>query len=316
LFGFLLTHYNEHILLANTSPEFIREKSGADGLSRKVGIGDRLTRPQWDFLQRASLFGFEADQDIIRLAAMNAVLHQFDQSPLIRRDSICGSEDKWDEVEFDYILENPPFSGSRGDAKRSLRIEKGDKYVLFLAAALRSLRPGGTAGIIFPNGLLFGDSGSHLQVKERLLREFDLQAVVTLPNGMFEPYTPNPTCFIIFKNTGRPTENVWFFRVEGDGSSLKKARKFGPQYRNDFPDLLRMWPKRETDEGRAWIVPSEKIIDNGYNMTLTALGLIEPEVIEYPDPQDILASVAAKEQRILKLITEMRELLAVEKMDA
>jgi type I restriction enzyme M protein len=219
-------------------------------------------------------------------------------------------------VEFDYILENPPFSGSRGDAKRSLRIEKGDKYVLFLAAALRSLRPGGTAGIIFPNGLLFGDSGSHLQVKERLLREFDLQAVVTLPNGMFEPYTPNPTCFIIFKNTGRPTENVWFFRVEGDGSSLKKARKFGPQYRNDFPDLLRMWPKRETDEGRAWIVPSEKIIDNGYNMTLTALGLIEPEVIEYPDPQDILASVAAKEQRILKLITEMRELLAVEKMDA
>lgn len=313
--GFLIAAY-EHMLLVNTSSEFIKEKVGADGLPRKVGIGDRLTRAQWDFLQKGTLHGFEADQDIIRMAAMNAVLHQFDQSPLVRRDSICGSEDKWDEVQFDYILENPPFSGSRGDAKRSLRIEKGDKYVLFLAAALRSLRPGGTTGIIFPNGLLFGDSGSHLYVKERLLKEFDLQAVVTLPKGMFEPYTPNPTCFIIFKNTGRPTKNVWFFRVEGDGSSLKKARKFGPQFRNDFPDLLRMWPNRETEEGRAWLVPAQQIIDKGYNMTLSALGLVEPEVVKYPEPKDILASVARKEERILHIIDKMKELLEKRNLDA
>ena len=201
-------------------------------------------------------------------------------------------------------------SGSRGDAKRSLRIEKGDKYVLFLAHALRSLRPGGTAGIIFPNGILFGDTTSHITVKERLLKEFDLQAVVMLPRGMFEPYTPNPTCFFIFKNTGRPTGNVWFFNVEGDGSSLKKARKFGSQYRNDFPDLLRMWPTRETKEGRVWLVPAQKIIDNGYNMTLSALDLIRPETVEYPEPEEILASVAVKEERIFGLIQEMRELLA------
>ena len=306
--GFLIAAY-EHILLANTSPEFIFEKTGPDGLTRKIGIGDRLTRAQWDFLQKRTFHGFDGDQDILRMAAMNAVLHGFDQSPIIQRDSICGSEDRWDEIQFDYILENPPFSGSRGDAKRSLRIEKGDKYVLFLAHALRSLRPGGTAGIIFPNGILFGDTNSHITVKERLLKEFDFQAVVMLPKGMFEPYTPNPTCFFIFKNTGRPTENVWFFNVEGDGSSLKKARKFGPQYRNDLPDLLRMWPKRETEEGRAWLVPAKKIIDNGYNMTLSGLELIKPETVEYPEPEEILASVAAKEERILELIQEMRELL-------
>ena len=245
------------------------------------------------------------------MAAMNAVLHGFDQSPIIQRDSICGSEDKWDEIQFDYILENPPFSGSRGDAKRSLRIEKGDKYVLFLAHALRSLRSGGTAGIIFPNGILFGDTTSHITVKERLLKEFDLQAVVMLPKGMFEPYTPNPTCFFIFKNSGRLTENVWFFNVEGDGSSLKKARKFGPQYKNDFPDLLSMWPNHETDEGRAWLITAKKIIDNGYNMTLSALELIKPETVEYPEPKEILASVATKEERIFELIQEMRELLEV-----
>ena len=194
--------------------------------------------------------------------------------------------------------------------KRSLRIEKGDKYVLFLAHALRSLRQSGTAGIIFPNGILFGDTGSHLIVKERLLKEFDLQAVVILPKGMFEPYTPNPTCFFIFKKTGKSTKNVWFFKVDGDGSSLSKSRKFGSQYRNDFPDLLKMWPKRKTEDGRAWLVPAQKIIDNGYNMNLSSLGLIEAETIDHLDPEEILAAVAAKEERILQLIQEMQGLLS------
>src|SRR5574341_912323 len=239
--AFLIAAY-EYMLLANTSPEFIHEKISPDGAIRKIGIGDKLSRAQWDFLQTRAFYGF-------------------DRCPMVQRDSICGSEDKWDEIQFDYILENPPFSGSRGDAKRSLRIEKGDKYVLFLAHAMRSLRPGGTAGIIFPNGILFGDTASHITVKERLLREFDLQAVVVLPKGMFEPYTPNPTCFFIFRNTGKPTENVWFFKVDGDGSSLSR------------------------------------------------FGLIAAETVEHPEPEEILVSVAAKEERILKLIQEMQELL-------
>jgi len=307
--GFLIAAY-EHLLLANTSPEFIHEKISPDGTIRKIGIGDKLSRAQWDFLQNGAFFGFDGDTDILRMAAMNAMLHGFDRCPMVQRDSICGSEDKWDEIQFDYILENPPFSGSRGDAKRSLRIEKGDKYVLFLAHAMRSLRPGGTAGIIFPNGILFGDTGSHNSVKERLLREFDLQAVVVLPKGMFEPYTPNPTCFFIIRNTGKPTENVWFFKVDGDGSTLTKSRKFGEQYRNDFPDLLRMWPGREKDDNRAWMVPAKRIIDNNYNMTLSSLGLIEAENIVHPEPEEILVSVAAKEEHILGLIQEMQELLS------
>lgn len=163
--------------------------------------------------------------------------------------------------------------------------------------------------MIFPNGILFGETNSHIYLKERLLKEFDLQAVVTIPNGMFLPYTSNPTCFIIFRNTGRPTENVWFFRVEGDGSSLTGARKFGPQYRNDFPDLLRMWSNLETEDSRAWIVPAQKIIDINYNMTLSALGLIEPEKIEYPEPEEILESIATKEELIFEIIGDMRKLL-------
>ena len=307
--GFLISAF-EHILLTNASPEFIKETTSPDGLKVRRGIGDKLTRRQWDFLQREALHGFESDPDIMRLAAMNAVLHQFDQSPMVCRDSICGSEDHWDDVQFDVILENPPFSGSRGDAKRSLRVEKGDKYVLFLAHALRSLKPGGRAGIIFPNGILFGQTDSHRYVKERLLKEFDLQAVVTLPRGMFEPYTSNPTCFFIFQNTGRPTKKVWFYRVEGDGSSLSTARKFGEQHRNDFPDVLTKWPKRKTEDGRAWLVPAKQIIDNGYNLTLSGLGLIESEVVEHSKPEDILKSIATKEKQVFTVIRQMGELLA------
>ena len=307
--GFLIAAY-EHVLLANTSPELVKETVGPDGLPVKRGIGDKLTRAQWNFLQKGTFHGFDSDQNLLRLAAMNAVLHQFDESPLVRRDSICGSEDRWDEVQFDYILENPPFSGARGDAKRSLRIEKGDKYVLFLAHALRSLRPGGRAGIIFPNGILFGDSNSHVEVKRRLLEKFDLQAVVTLPKGMFEPYTPNPTCFFVFENSGRPSSDVWFYRVEGDGSSLRKARKFSPQRRNDFPDLLGKWPTRKVEHGRAWLVPAKKIVEGGYDLTLTALGLVEPDATKHGDPIEILESVAEKEKRVFALAEEMRRLMS------
>lgn len=309
--GFLIAAY-EHLILANTSPEFIREVTTPGGQTVKRGIGDKLSPKQWDFLQKHSLHGFDGDQSFVRMTAMNALLHGFDYSPIIHRDSIGGSEDRWDEMQFDFILENPPFSGAAQSPKRSLRVEKGDKYVLFLAAALRSLKPGGCAGIVLPNGILFGDTNAHFEVKRRLLAECDLQAVVTLPKGMFEPYTPNPTCFLIFQKTGKPTENVWFYRVEGDGSSLKKARKFGPQFRNDFPDLLDKWPKRQTADGIAWRVPAKQIIDNGYNLTLASLGLVEPEKTDHAEPEDILASVAEKERRILQIVEEMRELVTAE----
>ena len=313
--GFLIAAY-EHILLANTSPEFVREVAAPSGLTVKRGIGDKLSPAQWEFLQKGTLHGFDGEQTFVRMTAMNALLHGFHYSPIIRRDSIGGGEDRWDEVQFDFILENPPFSGAAQSPKRSLRIEKGEKYVLFLAAALRSLRPGGRAGIVLPNGILFGDTNAHTEVKRRLLAECDLQAVVTLPTGMFEPYTPNQTCFLVFEKTGRPSESVWFYHVEGDGSSLKKSRRFGPHFRNDFPDLLAKWPIRATEEGRAWRVPAEKIVASDYNMTLPGLGLVEPEKEKHAELEDILASVSEKESRILEIVAEMRNSSPPERANA
>jgi type I restriction enzyme M protein len=310
--GFLIAAY-EHLILANSSPEFVREVTTPGGQTVKRGFGDKLSPKQWEFLQKHTLHGFDGDQSFVRMTAMNALLHGFDYSPIVHRDSIGGSEDRWDEVQFDFILENPPFSGAADSPKRSLRVEKGDKYVLFLAAALRSLKPGGRAGIILPNGILFGDTNAHIEVKRRLLDEFDLQAVVMLPKGLFEPYTPISTCFLVLQKTGKPTKNVWFYRVEGDGSSLSKARKFGPQFRNDFPDLLEKWPKRQAADGVAWRIPAHRVIENGYDFSLDGLGLIEPEKTNHDEPEEILAGVLEREQRILQIIEEMRELLTVER---
>lgn len=312
--GFGIAAY-EHIRTANSSPEFIREFQRNGGPIVRRGLGDKLTPAQRKFLDSGTIHLFESDQDIIRMAAMNAVLHGFDQSPIIRRDSIAGSEDRWDETQFDVFLTNPPFSGEvdRNSVKRSLRVDTGTKYLLFLALCLRSLRPGGRAGIILPNGALFGDTGAHAELKRRLLDDFDLQAVVALPVGMFQPYTAIPTAFLIFARTGKPTERVWFYRVQGDGSSLKGQRKFGPQFRDDFPDLLDKWQTRAEEPGRAWRVPAQTIKDKGYNLTLSGLGLIEPETIEHQPPEEILERVAEHEKRIMQLVAEMRALLDAER---
>ena len=212
-------------------------------------------------------------------------------------------------MQFDVILTNPPFSGEvdRNSVKRSLRADTGTKYLLFLALCLRSLRMGGRCGIVLPNGALFGDTGAHAEIKRKLLDEFELQAVVSLPIGMFQPYTGIPTAFLIFANTGKPTDSVWFYRVDGDGSSLKGQRKFGPQYRNDFPDLLAKWP------GRAWCVSVETIKAKGTNLTPAGLGLIEPDTIEHQPPEEILERVAVHEARIVQLIAEMQMLLEKDK---
>lgn len=126
------------------------------------------------------------------------------------------------------------------------------------------------------------------------------------------PTRPTRPAFFIFQNSGKPTKNVWFYRVEGDGSTLTKARKFGAQYRNDFPDLLAQWPSRVEQPGRAWSVPVQAIIDNQYNMTLSGLGLIAPEKTEHEAPEEILERVAEKQERVLEMIEEMRALLLEE----
>ena len=166
---------------------------------------------------------------------------------------------------------------------------------MFLAAALRSLRPGGRAGIVFPNGILFGDTNAHIEVKKRLLAECDLQAVVTLPKGMFEPYTPNPPAFSIFQKTGKPTKETWFYNVRGRRLIAQKGAQVRPAIpATTFPTC---WQNgRSARPPTAWrgACPATSIIDNGYNMTLASLGLIEAAKTKHAEPEEILAARGRK----------------------
>ena len=229
------------------------------------------------------------------MTAMNALLHGFDYSPIVRRDTIGGSEDKWDEVQFDFILENPPFSGAAQSPKRSLRVEKGEKYVLFLAAALRSLRPGGRAGIVLPNGILFGDTNAHIEVKKRLLAECDLQAVVTLPKGMFEPYTPNQTCFLDFPEDRQAHQgNSGFQRAKATAHRSKRRASSARNSATTFPTCSENGRSAKPPTASRGACPPKQIIANGYNLTLASLGLVEPEKTDHAEPEDILASRGGK----------------------
>jgi len=309
--GFLIAAY-EHILLANTSPEFIREVTAPGGQVVKRGIGDKLSRSQWDFLQKHTLHGFDGEQTFVRMTAMNALLHGFDHSPIVRRDSIGGSEDRWDEVQFDFILENPPFSGAAQFAqalparreRREIRSLARRRAPQPQARRTRRHRPAQRHPLRRHQRAPRSEAPPPRRVRppgRRHPAQGHVRALHAQPDLL--PRLP--------ENRQAHRESLVLPRrrrrlIAEEGTQVR------PQFRNDFPDLLKKWPKRQTADGVAWRVPAKRIIENGYNLTLASLGLVEPEKTDHAEPEDILASVAEKEQRILKIVEEMRELVTAE----
>ena len=310
--GFLIAAY-EHILLANTSPEFVHEKVSPDGAVRKIGIGDKLSRAQWDFLQTGAFYGFDGDQDILRMAAMNAMLHGF--RPLSHGPARLhlwrrGQVGRYPIRLYPWKIRHSPDREAMPNVRyASKRVTNTSSSWLMPCA---SLRPGGTAGIIFPNGILFGDTTSHVTVKERLLREFDLQAVGDPAQGNVRALYAQPHLFFSFSGTpaGRRktsgSSRWWTAMVRLFPRPVNSATSIATIFPTCWPCGRNAKPRK----GRAWLVPAQRIIDNGYNITLSGLGLIEAETVEHAEPEEILASVAGKEERILGLIAEMQELLS------
>ncbi|MBM3890520.1 MAG: SAM-dependent DNA methyltransferase, partial [Verrucomicrobia bacterium] len=198
--GFLVAAY-EHIKLANSDPKNIvgQASSLPSSQDRKQdacatvlrGYGDKLSRDQWTFLKEHTFFGFDVDPHIVKLGTMNLILHDLDRSTVERRDSIAGPADKWDDEQFDVILANPPFSGSMNTnrIRDSLPVVSAKTEILFLGLMIRALRAGGRCGVIVPEGLLFGATKSHREIRRLLLEQCDLQAIVSFPSGAFKPYS-------------------------------------------------------------------------------------------------------------------------------
>lgn len=292
--GFLLIAY-EWIKLKNSDQKLIYEYN-----SVKRGPGDRLSREQWNFIQNETFYGQDVDPEMVRLTLMNFFLHGLEESDIKRKDTIAGPEDEEYLRQYDVIMTNPPFAGKvdKERIKKSLPIKSKKTQILFLGHVIDALKTGGRAGIILPEGVLFGSNRDDKGIKRYLLENCNLQTVISMPAGVFQPYSGVKTSALIFTKS-KPTRDVWFFDMKGDGSSLSKAHKFGSQYRNDIPKLLKLWPRKEKSD-QSWTTPIKEIIENDYILSANAYNPnIGIEDKEHRDPKVILKELDILDKQII-----------------
>jgi len=280
--------------------------------------------------------GFDFDNTMLRIGAMNMLLHGVENPDVSYRDSL--SEDSAEEEnKYTLLLANPPFAGSLDYESTSGRLQRVVKTkkteLLFMALFLQLLKPGGRAAVIVPDGVLFGSSNAHKELRRILVEDHFLEGVVSLPSGVFRPYAGVSTAILFFTKTGRGgTDQVWFYDMTADGWSLDDKRnpllpleKLGPtpkdaladseHDRNNLPDCLARWRQRkdsERDRGRtaqSFCVPKAEIAAEGYDLSLNRYKELLHEEVEHRPPLEILAELRAIEQEILQGIEELEGML-------
>lgn len=280
--------------------------------------------------------GFDFDPTMLRIGAMNMTLHGVEDPSVEYRDSLA-EEHNEDAGKYSLVLANPPFAGSldyESCAKDLQKIVKTKKTeLLFLALFLRLLKTGGRAAVIVPDGVLFGSSTAHKSLREKLVEEHKLEAVVKLPSGVFKPYAGVSTAILFFTKTGvGGTDHVWFYDVQADGLSLDDKRgdllpkeKQGPRpkealstddhAKNNLPDVLTRWAEREGAElerkrtAQSFCVPRAEIAEAGYDLSLNRYKEVEHAEIKYDTPKDILKELREIEKDIAKGMKELEEML-------
>jgi len=312
--GFL-TRVNHHVFKTNTSKgAIIKDEEG-----HEYYPGDQLSTEERKHIQRGMFHGFDFDSTMLRIAAMNLMLHGVDNPDIHYQDTLSNSFPerfpKAAENGFDVVLANPPFKGSldEGDVHPSLmRVVKTKKTeLLFIALILRMLKVGGRCAMIVPDGVLFGTSTAHQALRKTLLEDNQLEGLVKLPSGVFKPYAGVSTAILIFTKGGK-TDHVWFYNVEADGYSLDDKRD--PVKDNDLPDALARWekrnPKKDKDRtSKCFYVPVKEIIEQKYDLSFNRYKEVVHQEVEYDSPKDIIKKLRALEKAISKDLDELEGML-------
>jgi type I restriction enzyme M protein len=260
--------------------------------------------------------GVEFDPTMLRIGAMNLQLHGIEHPNLIGKDAL--SESNADvRNQFSLILANPPFKGSLDyDSVDDsiLQIVKTKKTeLLFLGLMLRMLKTGGRAAVIIPDGVLFGSSTAHKQIREEIVAKHKLEAVISMPSGVFKPYAGVSTAVIIFTKTGSGgTDNVWFYDMKADGYSLDDKRN--PTKDNDIPDIINRFHhlKAETKRKRtdqSFLVPFKEIKDNDWDLSINRYKEMVYEDAEYASPKTILAEIEQLDKERTQALTTLKKML-------
>lgn len=290
--------------------------------------GDRL-EPYLDHIQNRMFHGFDFDVTMLRIAAMNLMLHGVGNPNIHYRDTLSNSfPEKFPESAeeaFDLILANPPFKGSLDykDVHPSLirKVKTKKTELLFVALILRMLKNGGRSATIVPDGVLFGSSGAHRSLRTLLVEENQLEAVISLPSGVFKPYAGVSTAILVFTKGGK-TDQVFFYDVKRDGYSLDDKRTpaseahtpLGPVEGNDLPDVVAQWRSRDakklTDrKAQAFFVSADEIRKEKYDLSINRYKEIAYEEVEYEPPKVILKKLRALEDEIRKGLDELEGML-------
>ena len=322
--GFLVGAW-DHIRLANSSPDGI-EDIDAEGKMIRRGLGDMLSRDAVKQLQEATFYGADVDPQMVRLATMNLTLRGLDRVRILRRDALTRSLDRVAKVQlgfpvrgFDVILANPPFSG-RLDRDRIVEDVKvgrtAQTELLFLQYMLNHLKDGGRCGVVVPEGVLFGATGAHTELRRKLIENNTVEAVLSLPGGVFNPYSGVKTSLLIIRKGGA-TERVMFLHADNDGFK-PDSNHDQPIDEDDLPDLIEVFHHREarwalwrdSDPGanwteKWWFAEADAIRAADFNLSANRHRPLSQEKVEYRDPLDILAELRAIETEILGEIDEL-----------
>lgn len=306
--GFLLGAY-QHILTAHTSPAL--RSVGEDGIERGIA-GDKLTDPrQWEALKSKTFFGYDFDTTMVRIGLMNLLLHGIDRPQLAYKDTL--SKSFTEHERYDVVLANPPFKGSidKGDINEDLRLKTTKTELLFVNRIMNLLRVGGRAGVIVPDGVLFGSSNAHKGLRRMLIEECELQGIVKMPSGVFRPYAGVSTAALLFVKGGK-TENVWYYDMRADGFSLDDKRE--RVHENDIQDVIARWKCREAGKEsdrtqKAFSVTVGEIREHDYDLSLNRYREIALVTQEHEEPLEILKRMLALEEQIADDLSALEGML-------
>jgi type I restriction enzyme M protein len=278
---------------------------------------DTMTDEQWENFSNRTFTGYDTDHTMLRISAMNLMLHSITNPDIDYKDSVS----KQNNVSGKYTvcLANPPFKGtvdaeSINDNLKAVTNTKKTE-LLFLALFLRLMQKGGRCACIVPDGVLFGSSKAHKSIRQELIENHQLKAVISMPSGVFKPYAGVSTAVLVFvKTDAGGTDNVWFYDMKADGFSLDDKRSEVKE--NDIPDIIERFrhPEAEVDRKRteqSFFVPRQEIIENNYDLSINKYKQVEYVPVEYPPTEKIMAELRDLEKQIAVEMDELEKLLGL-----
>lgn len=273
------------------------------------------TKENKHYFNNEMFTGYDTDQTMLRIGAMNMLTHGVDNPNIDYHDSL--SDQNTDKDEYSLILANPPFKGSldydtvSNDLLKVCKTKKTE--LLFLTLFLRMLKVGGRCACIVPDGVLFGSSKAHKSIRKVLVEDNNLEAVISMPSGVFKPYAGVSTAILIFTKTGNGgTEKVWFYDMTADGFSLDDKRTSVKE--NDIPDIIERFKHLDKEIDRkktekSFMVDKKDIVDNDYDLSINRYKEIEYKPVEYPPTKDIIAEIEKLDKEANDALQELKALL-------